>query len=133
MSNDSNEYIIKPPKGLMEVNFSELWKYRELFYIFAWRDIKVRYKQTVFGIAWAVFQPFVTMVIFSVIFGRLAAVPSEGVPYPIFVYTGLLLWNYCASALTNASDCLVTNGGIIQKVYFPRLILPLSTAGTPLL
>lgn len=116
----------------MEVNLPEIWKYRELLYIFAWRDIKVRYKQTIFGIGWAIFQPFVTMVILSVIFGRLAAVPSEGIPYPIFLYTGLLLWNYFSSALTSASDCLVSNEGIIKKVYFPRLILPLSTAVTPL-
>jgi len=116
----------------VEVNLPEIWKYRELLYIFAWRDIKVRYKQTVLGIAWAIFQPFVTMVIMSVIFGRLAGVPSEGIPYPIFLYTGLLIWNYFSSALTSASDCLVNNEGIIKKVYFPRLILPLSTAVTPL-
>ena len=132
MSNNSNEYTIRPPKGLVEVNLPEIWKYRELLYIFAWRDIKVRYKQTVLGIAWAIFQPFVTMVIMSVIFGRLAGVPSEGIPYPIFLYTGLLIWNYFSSALTSASDCLVNNEGIIKKVYFPRLILPLSTAVTPL-
>ena len=132
MSNNAIEYTIKPPKGLVEVNLPELWKYRELLYIFAWRDIKVRYKQTFLGIAWAIFQPFITMVIFSVIFGRLASIPSEGVPYPIFVYTGLLLWNYFSSALTNTSDCLVSNESIIKKVYFPRLILPLSTAVTPL-
>lgn len=132
MSINEIEYTIRPPKGLVDVNFLEIWRFRELLYIFAWRDIKVRYKQTILGIVWAIFQPFVTMVIFSVIFGRLAAIPSGGVPYPIFVYTGLLLWNYFSSALTNASDCLVSNEGIIKKVYFPRLILPLSTAVTPL-
>lgn len=132
MSNTSSEYTIRPPKGLVDVNLPEIWKYRELLYIFAWRDIKVRYKQTFLGIAWAIFQPFMTMVVFTVIFGRLASIPSDGVPYPIFVYTGLLLWNYFSSALTSASDCLVSNGSIIQKVYFPRLILPLSTAVTPL-
>lgn len=133
MNSNGNEHIIGPPKGLVEINLPEIWKYRELLYIFAWRDIKVRYKQTILGIAWAIFQPFVTMVVFSVVFGRLAAIPSEGIPYPIFVYTGLLLWNYFSSALTSASDCLVSNEGIIKKVYFPRLIIPISTAVTPLI
>ena len=127
------EYTIKPPKGLIEFNFPEIWRYRELLYIFAWRDIKVRYKQTFLGIAWAIFQPLVTMVIFTVFFGRLAKVPSDGIPYPIFVYSGLLFWNYFSIALTNASNCLVENEGIIKKVYFPRLILPISTAVTPLI
>ena len=133
MENSKIEYTIRPPKGLVDVNLPEVWKYRELLYIFAWRDIKVRYKQTVFGIAWAMFQPFVTMVIFTTFFGRLAKIPSDGVPYPIFVYSGLLFWNYFSSALTNASNSLVENGGIINKVYFPRLILPASTAVTPLI
>ena len=117
----------------MEINLPEIWRYRELLYIFAWRDIKVRYKQTVLGIAWAIFQPFMTMIIFSVIFGRLAGVPSEGIPYPIFVYSGLLFWNYFSSALTNSSNCLVESEGIIKKVYFPRLILPISVTITPLI
>jgi len=124
-------YEIKPPRGLIRINFKELWRYRELFYIFVWRDIKVRYKQTALGVVWAVFQPFLTMIIFSLFFGRLAKVPSEGIPYPVFVYAGLLLWNYFAAALTSSSDSLLANEGIIKKVYFPRLILPISSTITP--
>lgn len=127
------EYEIKPPKGLVNFNFPEIWRYRELLYVFAWRDIKVRYKQTAIGALWAIFQPFVTMIIFTVFFGGLAKVPSDGIPYPIFVYTGLLFWNYFSTALTNASNCLVENENIVKKVYFPRLILPVSTTVTPLI
>jgi len=125
------EYEITPPQGFVRINFPEIWRYRELLYVFAWRDIKVRYKQTLVGIAWAVFQPLMTMIIFSVFFGRLAKVPSDGTPYPIFVYSGLLLWNYFSTALTSASNCLVENESIVKKVYFPRLILPVATAVTP--
>ena len=124
-------YEITPPRGLVNFNFPEIWRYRELLFIFAWRDIKVRYKQTVIGIAWAIFQPFITMVVFSVFFGSFAKVPSENIPYPIFVYSGLLLWNYFSNSLTSASECLITNESIIKKVYFPRLLLPFSTAVTP--
>lgn len=124
-------YVITPPRSLVQFNFPELWRFRELLYIFVWRDIKVRYKQTVLGVAWAVFQPLVTMLIFTVFFGRLAQVPSDGTPYPIFVYSGLLFWNYFSTALTNASNCLIENENIIKKIYFPRLILPLSTTTTP--
>lgn len=130
-SNKNSRVEISPPKGLISINFPEIWRYRDLLYIFVWRDIKVRYKQTAIGIAWAVFQPLLTMLIFSFFFGRLAKIPSEGVPYPIFVYTGLLLWNYFSAALTNASDSLVAGESIIKKVYFPRLLLPASTAVTP--
>ncbi|MFA5927115.1 MAG: ABC transporter permease [Patescibacteria group bacterium] len=127
------KYEISPPKGLIQINLSELWRYRDLLFIFVWRDVKVRYKQTVLGIIWAIFQPLLVMVIFTVFFGQLAKIPSDGVPYPIFVYSGLLLWNYFSSALTNASDCLIVNESIIKKVYFPRLILPISTAITPII
>lgn len=127
------EYEIKPPKGLVSFNFPEIWRYRELLYVFAWRDIKVRYKQTILGVLWAIFQPLLTMLIFTVFFGRLAKVPSDGVPYPIFVYSGLLLWNYFSNALTNASDSLVVNESIVKKTYFPRLILPVSTTITPMI
>jgi len=134
MIKNKNDYlVIKPPSGLLNIDWNELWKYRELLYIFAWRDIKVRYKQTVIGIAWALFQPFVTMVIFSFFFGKLAKVPSEGVPYPIFVYSGLLFWNYFSSSLTNASNSLINEQNIIKKVYFPRLILPISATVTHLI
>lgn len=127
------EYTITPPKGLVRINWPELWRYRELLFIFVWRDIKVRYKQTFLGVAWAIFQPLITMLIFTVFFGRLAKVPSDHIPYPIFVYTGLLFWTYYQTALTNATNCLVENEGIIKKVYFPRLILPVSTTVTPLI
>lgn len=124
--------VIKPPKGLISIDFREIWRFRELLYIFAWRDIKIRYKQTVLGIAWAVFQPLLTMVIFTIFFGNLAKVPSDGVPYPVFVYTGLLFWNYFSIALTNASNCLIDNESIVKKIYFPRLILPMAVTVTPL-
>lgn len=124
-------YEIIPPRGLVKINLAEIWRYRDLLYIFVWRDIKVRYKQTAIGVMWAVFQPLLTMIIFSFFFGRLAQIPSDGVPYPIFVYTGLLLWNYFSAALTNASDSLVAGESIIKKIYFPRLILPASTVITP--
>lgn len=122
---------IKPRTGWIGVNFRELWQYRELLYIFVWRDIKVRYKQTVIGILWAVLQPFFLMIVFSIFFGQLAKIPSNGVPYPIFVFSGLLFWNYFATALGNSSNSLVDYEGIIKKIYFPRLILPLTPALTP--
>jgi len=125
------ENVILPPGKLIQLNFSEIWNYRDLFYIFVWRDIKVRYKQTVLGVLWAIFQPLFTMLIFTIFFGRLAKMPSDNIPYPIFVYTGLLLWNYFSTALTNASSCLIENEGIVKKVYFPRLILPFSATMTP--
>lgn len=125
------KYEIKPPKGLVRIDLPEIFRYKDLLYIFVWRDIKVRYKQTAIGVLWAIFQPLLTMLIFSFFFGRLAKVPSDGIPYPVFVYTGLLLWNYFSAALTNASDSLIGSEGIIKKVYFPRLILPASTVVTP--
>lgn len=131
-TNKETIYVIKPPKGLVNIDFQEIWRFRELLYIFAWRDLKVRYKQTILGIAWAIFQPLLTMVIFTVFFGNLAKIPSDGVPYPVFVYTGLLFWNYFSTALTNASNCLIDNEAIVKKVYFPRLILPLAVTITPI-
>ncbi len=133
MKSDRIQATITPPKGLVSINWPELWRYRELFYIFGWRDIKVRYKQTVLGVAWAIFQPLLTMIIFTVLFGRLAKIPSDNTPYPIFVYTGLLFWTYYQTSLTNATTCLVDNESIIKKVYFPRLILPISTTITPII
>jgi lipopolysaccharide transport system permease protein len=98
-----------------------------LMYFFTWRDLKVRYKQTYIGIAWALFQPFITMVVFSVFFGTFIKIPTDGIPYPIFVYVGLLIWQFFSSALSETSGCLVANQAIITKVYFPRLILPISS------
>lgn len=118
------EIVIKPKKGLANLDFAELWRYRDLFYFFAWRDIKIRYKQTVLGIAWAVLQPFVMMVVFTVIFGKLAGISSDNIPYPIFSYAGLLLWNVFSTSLNNASQSLVGSANIIQKVYLPKIIIP---------
>ncbi len=122
--------LIKPKKIFSWRDIKEVWDYRELLYFFTWRDLKVRYKQTAIGVLWAVFQPFITMVIFSIFFGSLLKIPSDGVPYPIFVYTGLLFWQFFSSALSDTSNVLITNQSIITKVYFPRLILPLSTVAT---
>jgi len=122
--------IIRPKKVLSLDDFKEIWHYRELLYFFTWRDFKVRYKQTAIGVLWAVFQPFMTMVVFSLFFGKLLGIPSDGVPYPIFVYTGLLFWQFFSSALSETSSVLITNQAIITKVYFPRLILPLAAVTT---
>jgi lipopolysaccharide transport system permease protein len=118
--------VIRPRKTFSLNDIKELWQYRELLYFFTWRDLKVRYKQTFIGVAWAIFQPFITMVVFSIFFGGLAKMPSDGVPYPIFVYVGLLFWQFFSSALSDASNTLVSNQSIITKIYFPRLILPIS-------
>jgi lipopolysaccharide transport system permease protein len=116
---------ITPPSGWWAIPLGELWNYRELLYFFVWRDIKIRYKQTAIGAAWAVLQPFLAMIIFS-IFGRLARISSQGLPYPIFYYSALLPWMYFAAALQNATNTIVENQRLITKVYFPRLALPLS-------
>jgi lipopolysaccharide transport system permease protein len=105
----------------------ELWEFRELLYFFAWRDIKVRYKQTVMGVLWAIIQPFLTMVIFSLFFGRLGNIPSDGLPYPVFSYAALVPWTFFANALAQASNSLVVNANMIKKIYFPRLALPIAT------
>lgn len=106
--------------------WQDLWRYRELFYFLAWRDILVRYKQTAIGIAWALIRPFLTMVVFTVVFGNLAKLPSEGVPYPILVFAAMLPWQFFANALSECSNSLITNANLISKVYFPRLIVPIS-------
>src|ERR1700722_178097 len=118
---------ITPPTRWWILPFGELWNFRELIYFFVWRDIKIRYKQTAIGAAWAVLQPLLTMLIFSLFFGRLAHIPSEGLPYPIFYYSALLPWMYFAAALQNATNTIVENQRVITKVYFPRLALPLSS------
>ena len=116
--------IIEPRRGLRLVDFGELWRYRDLFYFMVWRNVKVLYKQTVLGFAWAILNPVFTMIVFSVIFGRLAKVPSDGIPYPIFTYAALLPWTYFSGSLLGASDSLTTTATIFTKVYFPRLIIP---------
>jgi lipopolysaccharide transport system permease protein len=123
--------IIKPSRGWLTLRLNDLWQYRELLYFLAWRDIKVRYKQTVLGAAWAIIQPFFTMVVFTLFFGKLAKIPSEGVPYPIFSYAGLLPWTFFAQAMNQSSDSLVGNANLITKVYFPRLVIPLSAGLAP--
>ena len=119
--------ILKPSKGWSALNLMDLWLYRELIYFLTWRDLKVRYKQTFLGIGWAVLQPFMTMVVFSIFFGELAKVPSDGLPYPIFSFTALLPWTLFSKALQGASRSLVASAHMITKVYFPRIILPLSS------
>jgi len=119
--------VIEPPKGWAALELGELWKFRELLFFLTWRDIKVRYKQTALGAAWAILQPVLTMVVFSIIFGGLARLPSEGIPYPIFTFTALLPWQLFAFALTQSSNSLVGSQNLISKVYFPRLVVPFSS------
>jgi lipopolysaccharide transport system permease protein len=118
---------IAPSTGWVSLKLHELWEYRELLYFLVWRDIKVRYKQTVLGVAWAIIQPFLTMVVFSVFFGRLAKIPSDGVPYPVFSYAALVPWTFFAHGLTQASNSIVGSSNLIKKIYFPRLAVPISS------
>lgn len=115
---------IQPSRGWPSLRLHEIWEYRDLLYFLVWRDIRVRYKQTLLGAAWAILQPVTTMVVFSIFFGRLAKVPSDGVPYPVFAFTALLPWQLFAYALSESSNSLVANQNLITKVYFPRLVVP---------
>lgn len=124
------ELVIEPPKGWVGINWGELWRYRELLYFLVWRDFKVRYKQTVLGVAWAVLQPTFQMVVFTIIFGRLAGLDSEGLPYAVFSYVGLLPWLYFSSGVSTAGLSLVSQQHLLTKVYFPRLFVPTSAIGT---
>lgn len=117
----------EPSKGWALPKLRELWEYRELLFFFVWRDIKVRYRQTVMGALWAIIQPFFTMVIFSLFFGRLAKIPSDGLPYPVFSYAALVPWTFFATALNQASNSLVVSANMVKKIYFPRLSLPIAT------
>jgi lipopolysaccharide transport system permease protein len=119
--------VIRPSRGFLSLNLKDLWAYRELLYFLVWRDIKVRYKQTALGAAWAIIQPVMTMVVFSVFFGRLAKVPSDGIPYPVFAFAALLPWQLFAFSLTESSNSLVGSQNLITKVYFPRLVIPLAS------
>ncbi len=121
------ETIIRPKKLFSFEDIREIWHYKELLYFFVWRDLKVRYKQTAIGVAWAIIQPFTSMVVFSVFFGALIKVPSDNIPYPIFVYTGLLFWQFFSGSLSDTSNSLIANRAIITKIYFPRIILPIAT------
>ena len=124
---------INPPAGWRMLDWRELWAYRELLSVLTMRDIKVRYKQTVLGAAWAVIRPFLTMVIFSVVFGQLANMPSDGYPYPVFVYAALLPWTFFAGAISTSGQSLIGSSNLVSKVYFPRLIIPLSSVGAGLI
>jgi lipopolysaccharide transport system permease protein len=124
--------VIEPPKGWHMLNLRELWAYRELLWVLTARDIKVRYRQTVIGATWAVLRPFLSMVIFSIVFGRMAKMPSEGFPYPVFVYSGLLPWTFFATAANASANSLVGSSHLVSKVYFPRLIIPISSVGSGL-
>ena len=119
---------IAPSRGWVPLKLSELWEYRELLYFLVWRDIKVRYKQTALGASWAIIQPFFTMVVFSLFFGRLAKMPSDGIPYPIFAFAALVPWTFFANGLSQSSNSLVGSSSLITKVYFPRLIVPVASA-----
>ena len=120
------ERIIRPSHGLIPINFTELFHYRELFFFLAWRDILIRYKQTALGVFWAIIQPLMMMVVFTVVFGRLANLPSEGAPYPVMTFAALLPWQFFANAMSQSSNSVVGSANLIRKVYFPRLIIPAS-------
>jgi lipopolysaccharide transport system permease protein len=123
--------VIQPSNGLFHIDLGALWQYQELLYFLVWREVKVRYKQTALGIAWAILQPLITMVIFTVVFGTFVNIPSDGLPYPIFAYTALLPWTYFAEAMARSSVSLVSDANLIRKVYFPRLIMPLAAVVSP--
>jgi lipopolysaccharide transport system permease protein len=125
-STDLPALVIRPTRGWRFLDLRELWAFRELVYFLTWRDITVRYKQTALGAAWAIIQPFFTMVVFSLFFGKLAKVPSDGIPYPIFAYAALVPWTFFANGLSESSNSLVANANLIRKVYFPRLVVPVS-------
>ena len=124
--------VIEPPRGWRSLDLAELWHFRELLWVLTERDIKVRYKQTVLGFAWAIIQPVMLMVVFSIFFGGLAKMPADGLPYPIFVYAGLLPWTFFANSISSSANSLVASANLVSKVYFPRLIIPLSSAGSGL-
>ena len=123
---ENTEWRITPPRGWVELDLAEIWRYRELLYFFVWRDLKVRYKQTAIGVVWVVLQPLMAMLVFTLFFGRLAKMPSGGLPYPVFYYSALLPWLYFAASLTQATNTIVENEKVITKLYFPRMILPFS-------
>ena len=126
---DPPETVIRPPTGWQLVNVRELWRYRELLFFLVWRDVKVRYKQTVLGVAWAVLQPLMMMAVFTVFFGRLAGLPSGDVPYPLFAFAGLLPWTFFSAALAAAGNSVVASERLITKIYFPRLAVPFAAVG----
>lgn len=120
-----NEYLIEPSHQTF-FDWRELWRYRELFYFFTWRDIKIKYKQTFLGFLWAILQPMLMMIVFTLFFGRALDIPSQNLPYPVYVFSGLLIWNLFSAGLTGASNSIISNAAIVKKIYFPRLIIPVS-------
>jgi lipopolysaccharide transport system permease protein len=128
MNVSEQKLVIQASKGFRHVDFKEIWQYRGLLYFFTWRDLKIRYKQTAIGVLWAVLQPFLTMVVFSVFFGKLVQVPSDGIPYPVFVYLGLLPWNLFSQSVSRSAESIVSHANLVKKVYFPRLIIPVSSS-----
>lgn len=133
MSAEMPVTVIEPSKGWVAIRLGALWRFRELLYFLIWRDVKVRYKQTLLGAAWAILQPLLTMVVFSIFFGKLARMPSDGVPYPLFAYVALVPWTFFANGLTLASNSLVANQTLLRKVYFPRLVIPVSAVAAGLI
>ena len=125
--------VIKPERGLFDLELKALWEYRELLYFLVWRDVKIRYKQTLIGAGWAILQPVMTMVVFTIVFGKFAKISSDGLPYPIFAYAALLPWNLFSHSLTRGGASVVGNAGLVSKIYFPRLILPLSGVLSPMI
>ena len=123
---------IEPKEGLFSLDLADVWEFRELLYFLVWRDVSVRYKQTTIGVAWAILQPVLTMLIFTVVFGHFAAIPSDGVPYSIFTFAALLPWNCFSQAITRSGASLVSDSNLVKKVYFPRLIIPLAGVASPL-
>ncbi len=125
--------VIRPSPRWAALNLRDLWTYREVLYFLIWREVKVRYKQTVFGVAWALLQPLFAMLIFSIFFGRVAGIPSDGLPYPLFVYAGLVPWTFFANSVTSSGNSLIMNPNLITKVYFPRMIIPAAAVGAGLI
>src|SRR5438067_7256730 len=123
---------VEPSRSWVALNLGDLWTYRELLYFLTWRDVKVRYKQTALGAAWAIIQPLFTMLIFTLFFGKLAGIPSDGIPYPLFAYAGLLPWTFFSNAVTNSSSSLIGDSRLITKIYFPRMIIPIAAIGAGL-
>lgn len=130
--NSDASVLIRPTNSWFNINFRELWKFRELLYFLVWRDLKVRYKRTLLGITWVIVQPLFSMIVFTIFLGKLAKVPSDGIPYPIFAYSGLIVWQIFARAISEGSTSLSANEHILTKVYFPRVLIPISTVLTSL-
>jgi lipopolysaccharide transport system permease protein len=128
---DAKLTVVQPSRGLFRLDLAPLWEYRELLYFLVWRDIKVRYKQTAIGAAWAICQPLLTMMIFALIFGRFAKIPSDNIPYPIFAFAGLLPWTYFSQSIARSGASLVSDSNLIRKIYFPRLIIPAAAVVAP--